>query len=215
MKKIIRITQEEVFPEFSGQVFSYGNKKLPESTMIVNLTSAQNCPAKQLGLCLVPDVCYAQKCERIYKLYRQKNLLVEDWLVRCPEEEIIRLLDAYIQGAKMKISHLRIDEAGDFRDQNQIDQWNRICGYLKQKYGIISYTYTARSDLDFRSANNIIVNASRPGVKGSIRMFLCTPRDRFDQLQPDRNHYKCPGDCKRCQMCATDKFKGIIYCRQH
>ena len=87
MKKIIRITQEEIFPQFSGQVFSYGNKKLPESTMIVNLTSAQNCPAKQLGLCLVPDVCYAQKGEELSLFAMQ----IED-------QDILNEIDSQLSG---------------------------------------------------------------------------------------------------------------------
>ncbi len=37
------------------QVFSYGNTKLPKHTLIVNLTSATNCPSEQLGFCKCND----------------------------------------------------------------------------------------------------------------------------------------------------------------
>lgn len=59
------------------QVFSYGNRKLPAETLIVNITSAQNCSSDKLGFCEISSVCYAKKCERIYKNYLSKNLLIE------------------------------------------------------------------------------------------------------------------------------------------
>lgn len=59
------------------QVFSYGNSKLPAETLIVNLTSAYNCPSEKLGFCKCANVCYAKKCERIYKAYLNKNLTLE------------------------------------------------------------------------------------------------------------------------------------------
>jgi hypothetical protein len=59
------------------QLFSYGNSKLPTETLIVNITSAHNCPSDKLGLCNCSNVCYAKKCERIYSNYLNKNLKVE------------------------------------------------------------------------------------------------------------------------------------------
>ena len=59
------------------QVFSYGNRKLPAETLIVNITSAQHCPSDKLGLCEISNICYAKKCERIYKNYLGKNLVIE------------------------------------------------------------------------------------------------------------------------------------------
>ena len=62
------------------QVFSYGNKKLPKETLIVNITSAQNCPSDKLVFCKLSKICYAKKCERIYKNYLEKNLLIESYM---------------------------------------------------------------------------------------------------------------------------------------
>ncbi len=136
MKKSILITQQEILPQYNGQVFSYGNLKLPESTMIVNLTSAHNCPGKAAGLCRVQNICYAHRGEHRHPLYLRKNLIVEEWLKVADESEIITMLDAYIKNAPTQIKYLRISEAGDFRDQQTVDLWNDICGYLKQKHGI-------------------------------------------------------------------------------
>ena len=45
------------------QLFSYGNSKLPTETLIVNITSAHNCPSDKLGLCNCNDVCYAKNAK--------------------------------------------------------------------------------------------------------------------------------------------------------
>ena len=95
MKKRFKDVQKRIIPHFNGKVFPDGNKKLPKSTLIANLTSARNCPAKALGLCDIDD-CYAGKCERIYPYYLARNLIVEEWLIDAPVEDIIELLEAYI-----------------------------------------------------------------------------------------------------------------------
>lgn len=62
------------------QVFSYGNTKLPKETLVVNITSATTCPSEKLRLCRCSKVCYAKKCERIYKAYLHKNTLIESYM---------------------------------------------------------------------------------------------------------------------------------------
>lgn len=96
MKKIKFEKQEKYLPSYKGKVFSKGNKKLGEDTLIANLTSAEHCPAKELGLCRVEHYCYAKKCERIYPNYKRKNLIVEDWIGSASADEIYDLLEAYI-----------------------------------------------------------------------------------------------------------------------
>ena len=55
MKKNILQVQNLLLPNYTGSVFAYGNSKLPKNTLIVNLSSAQNCPSKSHGLCKVAD----------------------------------------------------------------------------------------------------------------------------------------------------------------
>lgn len=116
---------------------------------------------------------------------------------------------------KKKTTHLRLNEAGDFRNQEEVRKWNYIASRLYNKYGIGTYTYTARPDLDFSRAPFIIVNASVPGVKGAARRFICIPRDEYDNMIPGPHEYKCPGDCNKCYVCSSRAFKGTIYCREH
>lgn len=215
MKKVIRELQAQIMPAYTGQAFSYGNAKLPKSTLIVNLTSAEHCPSAKLGLCQVADICYAKKCERIYPNYRAKNLFMGWWLTVTPTENIVALLEAYIDNAPETITTIRLDEAGDFIDQGRVNQWNTIAKYFWERNGIITYTYTCRADLDFTQADYLIINGSLPGIPGAAREFKCIPAVEYDQMDIEQGEYKCPGDCKKCHMCYTSIFNGVIYCRKH
>ena len=99
MKKKIKVLQCKYLEGFGGIAFSYGNTKIPRSTLIVNLTSAEHCPSRALGLCKVESVCYALKCERIYPNYKHKNLVMERWLTNARTTEIVSLMEAYIDNA--------------------------------------------------------------------------------------------------------------------
>ena len=210
-----KLVQKRLLPHYDGQVFSYGNSKLPKSTLIVNLSSAENCPSRKRGLCEIENKCYARKCERIYPNYKKKNLIVEKWLNSASDKDIEDLVDAYVDEAPEKIKLLRLNEAGDFRDQKQVRQMNRIARHLKKTRGIRTYTYTHRSDLDFSKADSIVVNGSRPDVKGAVREYKCLPRRDYDQMKTGKGEYKCPGNCKLCNACTSNRFKGKIYCREH
>lgn len=207
--------QKKIMPEYKGQAFTYGNSKLPKSTLIVNLSSAENCPSRKRGLCEIEDKCYARRCERIYPNYKKKNLIVEEWFNSASDEDIIDLMDAYIEDAPVKITQCRLNEAGDFRDQKQVRQMNRVAKHFKKTRGIQTYTYTHRSDLDFSKADSIVVNGSRPDVKGAVREYKCLPRREYDQMKIGKGEYKCPGNCKLCNACTSNRFKGKIYCREH
>lgn len=214
IQKILEV-QNELMPDFTGQAFAWGNAKIPQSTLIVNITSAEHCPSKARGLCQVTHCCYASKCERIYKYYKAKNLFMENWLFQTPNHKIIELMTAYIRYAPVPITCIRINEAGDFINQNQIVQWNKIAKYFYETFGIITYTYTARTDLDFMAAPFIMVNGSLPNIAGAIRQFYCVPADFYDNCIPGPNEYKCPADCTRCHVCSTANFRGVIYCKKH
>ncbi len=193
------------------QVFSYGNRKLPEETLIVNITSAIHCPSDNLGLCHCSKVCYAKKCERIYKAYLNKNLLVESYMYLWNEAELRAMLLCYIYNAPVKIKYVRLNEAGDFPNQDSIKRWTNIATWLWRNLGIKTYCYTCREDLDFSNAG-FIVNASTANIP-AYRHFLCVDHNTFDNLPKEA--VTCKGDCKLCKLCYDSKYKGNIYCRQH
>lgn len=88
---------EEHVPDYSGSFISRGNKKLPSSTMIFNLTSARNCPARKLGLCTIKPRCYADHSEVRWPCVIKKNLAVEKWLGNATVEDIKEMFDSYIK----------------------------------------------------------------------------------------------------------------------
>lgn len=193
------------------QVFSYGNSKLPAETLIINLTSAQNCPSEKLGFCKCVNVCYAKKCERIYKAYLNKNLtlekLVKSWSINNWKD----ILKVYIENSPKTIKYIRLNEAGDFPSQEVVNMFNELSKWLYGTFNIKTYCYTAREDLDFSNVC-FAVNASNKNIKAS-RYFLCTDKQVFDNLP--HNTVKCKGDCKKCRICYDSNYKGIIYCKQH
>lgn len=193
------------------QVFSYGNKKLPKETLIVNITSAQNCPSDKLGFCKHSKICYAKKCERIYKNYLEKNLLIESYMYLWNSSDIINLLCAYIDNAPVKIKNIRLNEAGDFPNQSNVIEWSNIAEYINNKYGISTYCYTCREDLDFSNVK-FIVNASTQNIKAD-RYFLCVNKEDFKKLP--KNSITCKGNCNLCKLCYDSNYHGIIYCKQH
>lgn len=193
------------------QVFSYGNSKLPAETLIINLTSAQNCPSEKLGFCKCANVCYAKKCERIYKAYLNKNLtlekLVKSWSINNWKD----ILKVYIENSPKTIKYIRLNEAGDFPSQEVVNMFNELSKWLYETFNIKTYCYTAREDLDFSNVC-FAVNASNKNIKAN-RYFLCTDKQVFDNLP--HNTVKCKGDCKKCRICYDSNYKGIIYCKQH
>ena len=88
--------QKKHLPNYSGKVFSNDNKKLGKATIVANLTSAEHCPAKELGSCRVEHCCYATKCEKYSPNYKRKNLIVEDWIGNASSVDIYEVLEAYI-----------------------------------------------------------------------------------------------------------------------
>lgn len=193
------------------QVFSYGNSKLPKSTLIVNITSALNCPSDFRKLCSCAKVCYAKKCERIYRNYLTKNLSVENFMKIWSDDELKEMLKVYIEHSPTKITHVRLNEAGDFPDQNSIERWNKIADWLLTTFNITTYCYTCREDLNFSNVN-FIVNASSKNIKAN-RYFFCLDKLSYENLPS--NAVKCKGDCNKCRICYTNNYKGIVYVKQH
>lgn len=215
MKKRRLAVQQQMIPGYTGQAFSYGNKKLPQNVLIANISSATNCPSRLLGLCKVSDICYALHDEKRWPNCKNKNLTIENWMQNASEQDVTKLLEVYIDEAPIKVKYLRLNEAGDFLSQDNVDMWDRIADHIFSTRGITTTAYTARADLDFSGVKHIVINASLPNTKGATREFRCTPKSIFDNLKVGKGEYKCPGKCDKCQVCYDNKFKGIIYCRRH
>ena len=205
-----------------GKSFAYGNTKLPENIMIVNLTSAWNCPSIEAGECPFGKDCYARGTELYSKQTQLRNLRMQHAYKYLTAKEILQLLEAYIESAPARIKHIRISEDGDFPDQQTVDFCDKLAGHFKSKYGITTTAYTHRQ-LDYSNVKNMQINASDYRVKNPTRYFMAIPEKRWE-LVPDglvlepyeaeiapqvlntqNGTFKCHCDCRKCNFCYNTK----------
>ncbi len=189
---------------------SFGNTKLPRSTAIFNMTTAKDCPSKRLGKCKHPRRCYARKSERQYKdtmPYRERQS--KYWAHVSSSEFVRSLVDVstWRGGGKskigrLKISHLRLNESGDFRNQGDVWRAELIARILWRDHGVASYCYTARDDLDYSKVVHLVINGSGFRAYPNGNVFEAVDK-------PSGRRYVCPGDCSKCDFCTVNGNRTI------
>lgn len=181
-------------------LFSVGNQKLSDDTLIINFSSALGCPSMQV--CPISQkACYAVAGENRLPLTRRKNLMVQNlWrqaMKRASSgdstglEKIFSIAELYIQvlsNTKKPIKFIRFNEAGDFTTQSLLDSAARFAKKVKEQYGVISMAYTARNGLNFTKEIDgmpidkiIKINASR----NDIKLSPDTTRQKFYATEMD------------------------------
>lgn len=217
-----------------GKLFSHGNGKLSADILLINLTTAKNCPSDKLGLCAVSDICYAKKAEHMYKDYAKQNIRNEIVIPLMKPKEFIARIEEAIEKFGYKTNFIRFNEAGDFTSQISVDICEQIAKYFYQNYGIQTSAYTCRTDLDFSRCKYMIVNGSNKHIKGCDRFYIACSDKFFNKLEPcngqqaniDKNgqkYYKCDCNCKQCHFCYQTRGQNgedegnptIVYCRKH
>ena len=204
MKKttsIIKVASDIVYNDgiTQGNILSFGNKKLPKTTMIFNFGSATECPSKKLGLCKVVKICYAMKAERMYKSvlpYRNRQL---HYWTNTDARTIADNFIAVIR--KKKVKALRFSEAGDFYNQANLYKFTQVCQLIKAKLPELRiYGYSARHDLDFTELKKYAV------IQGSgfVISNAFTVVNEIDTSKPF-----CKGDCKTCNLCQFETGLNI------
>ena len=191
-------------PAFTIGDFSFGNKKIPETTGIFNFTPAADCPSRKLGLCGHADICYARKAELPHRPavlpFRRRQ--AEYWKGATPSDFVADfLVCARIVERKSgrKVDTLRFSEAGDFPSQKDVDKFVKVATMLKRR-GFSVYGYTARRDLDFSKLMKAAV------VQGSGFMLS----NNFKVVDsPSGKHKVCAGDCSICSLCRTAGKKVV------
>ncbi|WP_425531643.1 GP88 family protein [Draconibacterium aestuarii] len=177
---------------------SFGNLKLPSTTAIFNITSANDCPAKKF--CNHVAHCYARKTEKRYPgvlPYRRKQTELFDLL---NGEQLAKLFLLEICTKKHHISKFRFSESGDFRTQSDVDKLTIVSEILKNN-SLVVYGYTARPDLDFHSLSKVAtVNGNHFKVTNEIRVV--TQFSNSGEIQ-------CKNNCRICDACATASDKTI------
>lgn len=175
---------------------SVGNHKLGKDTLIINMTSAADCPSKALGLCKIGKKCYAAKAETQYPAvlpYRRRQ--ASYWDSTGPIKIAADLREELGRHTKNPIRYIRISEAGDLRSQEDVTKWFIIADLLEST-GVKLYGYTARADLSFEGAPaNLVFNGSGFMLGNSF-----TPVDPKTLVN---YQVVCAGDCRICDLCKT------------
>jgi len=189
-----------------GRTIRFGNRKLPTTTAIFNICSATDCPSKALGLCQVINAghrCYALRDEQFYTGplgYRRRQEKLWDSLTA--EEFAVQFI-ALVQARRTTTKALRLNEAGDFRTQADVDKASEIARHLSA-YGIVVYAYTARRDLDFSGVHsNLVVNGSGFKVHGEFRFVR-------DRSEIPAGYGLCRGSCKTCARCTRGSLTCVL-----
>lgn len=179
--------------DIKSGLFTIGNAKLSDDTLIINFTSALQCPS--LKMCPVTQkACYAVAGENRFTNLRRKNIKVnslwaaamnkyrsgiEDSIERVfgVARKYIELLNAKKANGdyqyKKPLRFIRFNESGDFPCQVILEAAARFAAFAKE-YGIMSMAYTSNSRLNFTVVPKgldlpidklIKINASRDDIK--------------------------------------------------
>lgn len=186
------------------------NQKL--RTMIVNMGSAHDCPSAKRGLCQLANTskCYAFRDERMYKQclpFRQRQAL--QW-ARTGASEIAESFLAMNGRLRKKITHLRLNEAGDFSDIRDLTKAMELAEKLHKSAGIETFTYTARRDLltkkllDRAKASHLTINGS--GFKAHNE-YRVVPKGYKPAAKTE---FYCQNNCHICRACKVSKDLTIL-----
>lgn len=181
----------------------FGNRKLPRSTGIYNMCAAHDCPSLARGMCQVVNSghkCYAMRDEAFYPGplgYRRRQ--EKAWDACSAGEFAGAFLDLAARRRRVTAS-LRLNEAGDFRSQADVDKAAEVARILRLA-DIVVYTYTARHDLDYSRAAPLVINGSGFMVHGEFRFIHA-------RVEKPAGYGICPGDCRKCSRC----LRGMRTC---
>ena len=185
-----------------------GNMKLGTDTLIYSLSSATNCISKHLGLCKLPDFCYALRDEKQYpnvlpyrvhqNIYFDKNSMTtikSDFTTLFSEHKTLR----------SQVKYLRWNEAGDFTTQVILDKAVAVSEFLHKKFNVVSYTYSCRSDLIFPDVKWFLVKGSNCMLPNGMSKVFNTS----DAVPHD--FVVCPTTCYSCKICKTPNRKNLAF----
>lgn len=184
-------------------ILSYGNKKLPKSTMIFNMGSALSCPSDKLELCEVSDECYAKKAENIYPQVLPYRNRQRDFWLKNDAHTIATFMLSQIIRKRIKITELRLNEAGDFYSQACVTKADKVAEILKKSADVNTYIYTARRDLDFSKVKHMVINGSGFKKEGITRSFTAVK-------EIPENGFECIQDCTQCNKCSLRDSEDVF-----
>lgn len=190
----------------------FGNHKLPDDTAIFNMGTAKECPSRKLGLCATINEgikCYAEKPEDQYPntvpAYRRHQ---EEYWKSTSQEQISSDIVKKIQARRKTTRFLRFNESGDFFNQECVTKLSYVARAVRLLCNVTTYGYTARSDLDFKTASFLI----KGSCNNSGNNGRCIVINKNQEVPP--GYLECPGSCKRCNLCKINVPHNIAF-RKH
>ena len=208
-----------------GDHLADGNNKVTETTAIMNLNAAADCPNRKSERCQVPwSMCYAHVSEDIHTYKRDTDGRYVGPLVARRREEYLRdvipaelYAEAFIvmNDRKEKYGNggfdtLRVSESGDFRGESDILWVNTVARILGEERGIDVYTYSASSDLDWSLATHFTVNASNEHADYGDSRFKARDPSTFELGENER---WCPNDLQKVIRRLTgEDFDDVVKC---
>ena len=200
---------------------SFGNHKLGDNILIINMGTATDCPSAKLGLCNAINngiKCYALKAEIQYPNtvpnYRYKQF--EYWRNNTATKITNDIIEKIKSRNGSPVKYLRFNEAGDAWDINDFKKLNIIAKKLKN-FNIITYGYTARSDLilevqKFKEIHFLVKGSgfTKEQAEGINGMTTIISKDQ----EVPEGFILCPGSCKSCSFCMQNKKFNIAF-RKH
>lgn len=171
-----------------SELFKFGNDKVASNTLIIDFTSAIQCPS--LSSCPVAQVvCYGVAAENQYKAtsaraYKINELTKTIWanhknkeLFNSQLKEFFGIAKDYLKAGQDRVKRqkaynknpqsspeyprfVRINAVGDFLSQEWLDTADEFAGEVESELGVRVMCYTARTHLNFKDVKHLIINAS-------------------------------------------------------
>ena len=199
---------------YGGQLFSFGNTKLPKSTAIFNMGAASNgkpgadfemlCAGYLLGFCQLgcPETeCYTVAAEKQYTGVRNMRLRSGQFWADCTAEAFVVAFNMH----KAKgTTDLRFNEAAEISTENEAA---KVCEIAALLAPMPVYIYTTRQDLlpllRLLAPDNLTINGSGYMADNEYRALpqADIPQALTDLRANGQRAMVCGGSCKVCRTC--------------
>ena len=188
---------------------TFGNKKIPKTTMIGNTTSWFLCPGRLEQFCELREVCY-DKCREVMGSVCKSRLNHDLWWRTNDAKTISQFYIYSIMTENMKrqegekVNLVRFQEVGDFRNQEDLQKMIDVSNEIYDKLHINSYTYTHNRDLDYD------INRPHLTINGSGFMidnqFTVIPPSEYKRYIESNDCFACPQKCEMCNSICSKKL---------
>jgi len=197
---------------------SQGNKKIGKNTLIFNISSATDCVNRKNGVCTIKN-CYALKAEKLYPQVLPYRKRQAKYFKETNFTDIIFAIKYILSHKRKPIKYIRINEAGDFSKQKEIDKLYAIAKHLKD---ITFYLYTKSFQyLDFDknkpknvkitySYNNYFEYMQYKKVKQKAFIYINKIMDIKEIQKSIKGSVICKGNCRYCNYCKINKPLKVL-----